>query len=97
MNDEDDLGFTALMWAASESTPEIVKALINAGANLDARDSELCLTALEMAGNPEIISILTDARKKTAPPKSSEDGKIFTLNAKSLARNHKPFHNRKHP
>ncbi len=40
VNDKDNNGMTALMFAAAWGTPEIVDILIKAGANVNAQDND---------------------------------------------------------
>ena len=67
INVKHDKGFTLLMIAASESdNPEITKLLLNAGADVNAKDKQ-GVTALMKAlknGKPEIIKILLNSGAK---------------------------------
>ena len=69
---------TPLMWAAWENqNPEVIKVLLEAGANVDARD-KWGLTPLMQAArknqNPEVIKVLLDG---------GADGKIRCKNGKT--------------
>jgi len=62
-NARDTEGKTALMWAASRnSNPEVVKTLLESGADIHARENTFGRTALmEAAGkntNPEVVKVL---------------------------------------
>ena len=56
-------GNTALIWAATENNPKMVKLLIDAGANINATNG-FGNTALTYAKNDEIKKLLIDARNK---------------------------------
>ena len=64
MNAQDECGKTPLMYAAMYNhTPEVAKALINAGANLNTKDND-GRTALMWAArnhNPELLKALVKA------------------------------------
>lgn len=57
---EDILRF-AIVWATKENRSEIVKALIQAGADVNARGSARKTPLFELTGDPELISVLVTA------------------------------------
>ncbi|MCY3538132.1 MAG: ankyrin repeat domain-containing protein [Cyanobacteria bacterium MAG IRC4_bin_6] len=62
----DKKGLTPLHWAAALSkTPEVVKALVDAGADSNAREDQLGHTPLHEAARrrktPEVVKVLLDA------------------------------------
>ena len=63
VNETQDDGRTALMWAAAYNTPEIISVLLKAGADLNAKHDD-GYTALMFAAaynTPEAVSILLKA------------------------------------
>ena len=59
----DNRGFTALMMASQAGHVEIVRLLLNKGADVDARINEDGLTALIIAsrfGHPDVVKLLLD-------------------------------------
>src|ERR1700690_1216633 len=57
-NQANDHGATALMMAVDMGSPETVKLLVQAGANVDARDKQGRSAVERAEGNPEILKLL---------------------------------------
>ncbi len=82
-NAKDEWGFTPLHFAAAfNDEPDIITALVDAGANLDARDKEWGATPLHWAAwsndNPGIIIALVDGG---ADPNARDDRHSTPLHA----------------
>lgn len=62
LNHQDEYGYTALIWAASYSKPDMVKLLLDAGADKDITDvnNHSALYWANYYKNKEIISLLDD-------------------------------------
>lgn len=60
LNVQDEYGYTALIWAASYSNPDIAKVLLNAGADDEITDVDKhnALYWANYYGHPEIIELL---------------------------------------
>ncbi|OGK12293.1 MAG: hypothetical protein A2W80_04675 [Candidatus Riflebacteria bacterium GWC2_50_8] len=77
----DESGSTALMYARS---PEIIEALVKAGANVDARDKD-GMTAMRYAKSPEIVEALVKAGADVNA--SNNDGYTALIYQASLCEN----------
>ena len=85
----DEQGRTPLIWAARASTAEVVKALIDAGADVNHRSSygiSALLAAAEMNISPEIIRVLVEAgaQKDFRDPESGKTALEMALENESL-------------
>lgn len=60
LNHQDEYGYTALIWAASYSKPDMVKLLLEAGADKDITDIDKhnALFWANYYGHPEVIELL---------------------------------------
>lgn len=60
LNYQDEYGYTALIWAASYSKPDMVKLLLEAGADKDITDIDKhnALFWANYYGHPEVIKLL---------------------------------------
>jgi ankyrin repeat protein len=60
LNVQDEYGYTALIWAASYSNPDIAKVLLDAGADDEITDVDKhnALYWANYYGHPEIIELL---------------------------------------
>ena len=47
---QDDIGFTALHWAANNGVPSVIDALVEGGADLEARSSGLSVNGIDFEG-----------------------------------------------
>jgi uncharacterized protein len=60
LNSQDEYGYTALIWAASYSKPDMVKLLLEAGADDEITDIDKhnALFWANYYGHPEVIQLL---------------------------------------
>lgn len=78
LNHQDEYGYTALIWAASYSKPDMVKLLLNSGADdqITDIDKHNALYWANYYGHPEVIELLN----KSLDGKNLSDKKILTKN-----------------
>ena len=72
MNMTENNGWTALMYASFRKSPGVMRALIDAGADVNARNDRghYALTQAAMRGFDEGVEILLEAADKTDPTRS---------------------------
>lgn len=81
-------GRTALMYAAESGMSDIVKLLIEHGADINASDRLMNLTALmyaSMLGNEEVVDVLLSANADTQIRSSDSGGLLDGLTAAQIA------------
>lgn len=80
LNHQDEYGYTALIWAASYSKPDMVKLLLNSGADDEITDIDKhnALYWANYYGHPEVIELLN----KSLDGKNLSDKKILTKKKK---------------